>query len=402
MDRRKAFGKSSADTEFPMRLMNNVSSRILTIIACILIILGLSQTFIRPSQQHLEPEHNPLALLVLDETKFPHIHSERLVFPSDHGAHRKSGTEIWQIIGVLKTRAGTRFGFETTFVRLNLGATRNQRQSAWSTNQAFNLRVAITPFNEIKLYTNLETSREALGLAGYDQQQQKLWVYKRHLVFPKKYSDKAHFELNIPDSAYPINLKLLPTKPVYDPGLLARFRYYTISRMLASGTLELSGKKKTVSGQAFFDHSWGNFPSGAGQLVRNRFIVQLSNQIELILLRSRRRDGSGKPINTGIMIRPDFETLNLEHGELEIDATRYWTSPASGIRYPVEWQIRILDKAIVLNLKPWMHNQETHDFLVNWRGPISVSGHFGANSVDGFGHLQSSGYSAVKKNRPRG
>ncbi len=337
------------------------------------------------------PGRNPLFLLAIEDNHFAALGSERLVFPNDHGIHRQSGNELWQIGGHLDTISGKRFGFQSTLIRVDLDIDPSRRRSAWATDQIYYLSYWITPFDHGEIYQDRETGRSAMGLAGYDPQQNKIWVYKRGLKFNESRRG-AGMELNFPDGAYPVKLEFHPEKPMVIAPLSGFFRYYAITRMAAKGTLTISGENHAVSGEAFFEHSWGKLPAGRGQLVRNRLMLQLSNGIDLNLLQSRRRDGTGKIVNTGYMVLPRGKTIPFEQDDLDIDESGHWTSPTPGIRYPVQWRIRIPEQALVLDLTPWMDNQETPDAPINWAGMVSVSGYSGGNPVEGVGQVQLSGY----------
>ncbi|MGH8559942.1 MAG: lipocalin family protein [Methylococcales bacterium] len=356
-----------------------------------LVILGLGFYFMSEPKQNQAPGRNPLFLLAPEDNHFAAPGSEPLVFPNDHGIHRQSGSELWQIGGYLEMIGGERFGLEITLIRVDLGADPGQRQSAWATDQIFHLNYGIIPFNHGEIYRDRETSRNAMGLAGYDPRQHEIRVYKRELKFHES-NEGSDMELNIPDGAYPVNLEFHPAKPMLIAPFSEPFRYYTISRMAARGTLTISGESHAVSGEAFFEHSWGKLPVGRGQLVRDRLMLQLSNGIDLNLLQSHRRDGTGKAVNSGFMVLPQGKRLAFEQGDLDIEQSGYWTSSTTGIRYPVEWRIQIPEQAMVLDVRPWMDNQETTDSPINWAGMVSVSGHSGANPVEGFGQVQLSGY----------
>jgi predicted secreted hydrolase len=384
-----------------MRPITSVTKRILKTSACmpIILILGLYLiSLMRNPEQITKSAENPLFLFASKDRDFAAPGAEKLVFPGDHGIHPLSGIEIWQLVGHLETMQSARFGFEITCIRVDLGNDLNERRSAWATDQIFHLSYAITPFSHGEIYRDGETSRRAMGLAGYDQEKQKIWVYKRELKFDQQHPEFAGMELNIPDSAYPVKLKLSAAEPVVSPAFSIPFRYYAITRLAAKGTLKISGETHAVRGAAFFDHSWGKLPTGSGQLVRNRFLLQLSNGIDISLLQSRRRDGTGNAVNSGFMVLAEAKSVALEPGDLNIESRRYWNSQASGIRYPVEWRIRIPEQFMVLDLKPWMDDQETSDSLINWTGMVSISGHVNATPVQGFGHVQLSGYAPPKRN----
>lgn len=382
---------------FIMKLIYKNGVIVLIIGFTIFIGLGLVQKLVFPTKQNKKPTDFALAKFFPTGTNFPAVSSQSLIFPNDHGNHPESASEIWQLIGFLKTGNESGLSFDTTFFRQRLSDKKPRRKSAWTSHQVFGIKTAMMNL-PTGSYRDFQTSREALDLAGYDQANRKLWVYKRQFLLPKKQEDDPLFELSIPDFPAPTELTMKSVKTPVESNLTNSFRYYTVSRMRVNGTVKLSGTKRSVSGQAFFEHSWGNLPLTTGQLVRNRLFAQLSNRTELILLQTRRKDGSGKPINNGLMILADSSTVALEQSELIIDPIRIWTSPETGIRYPIEWQVQIPDKSITINLNAWVDNRETNDFMVNWSGPTSVTGRFDAKQIQGFGYLQLSGYFPSESN----
>lgn len=355
--------------------------------AGIVILLGVGLHWMHNPKQNQKSIENPLFPFAFEDLSFVPLGSEKLVFPQDHGAHRQSGNEFWQLAGYLETQRGERFGLESTWFRVDLATDLKQRRSAWAADQIFHLSYTITPFSKGEIYRDRESARNAMGLAGYDPTQHKIQVYKREFEFHGSLA-KSGMELNIPDSAYPLKLEIQALKPVFIPPLLAPFRYYIIPAMSARGTLTISGVQHSVTGKALFEHGWGRLPLGRGQRVQNRWMLQLSNGMNLYLLQSRRRDGTGNPINNGFMMLADGQTIEFEPGELNIERIEAWPSRVFGIRQPVQWRIRIPEKFMVLDLKSWKNEQEASDFSIDHTGMVSVSGQSGPTPIDGFGQVQ--------------
>ena len=335
---------------------------------------------------------NTLLPLALGRQKVATLDSKTLIFPDDHGIHRGSGVEIWQLAGILRTQDNHQLGIAMIITRIDLDTDLNRWRSRWAANQIFHLDYAITPAGDGKIHRTRKTARSALGLAGYDQQRRSIRVYRREIVFDTQNRELPRINLNIPDRTYPANLQFKALKPITIPPLRTPFRYYALARMKVLGGLKISGLTQAVTGSAIFDHTWGNLPLTNGQLVRNRILLQLSNGMEFNLFESRRRDGSGKVINGGFMVLPNSELVVFDQTKLKIDPSVYWTSLTSETRYPVQWQVRIPDRGINLNVQAWRKNQETDDIPKGWRGMVSVSGQVRENPVTGFGYVQLTGY----------
>ncbi len=318
-----------------------------------------------------------------------------LSFPKDHGQHKDVQSESWRFSGMLRDDEGKQYGFQVAFFRLNMGNNLSQRQSAWATRNIYRAQMAYTPEYANNITFNQRTSRDALELAGYQPDQQKLWLHDWQLKISKNATGNNSFILQLADNTDKLNLTLQALKPAIEMSLSEQIKFYGISRLQADGTLQIGGQSKKVSGVAFFDHAWGNLPMGGGQLVWNRFILQLSNNQELVILQSRRRDGSGTPINSGFLIGRNSEVVELSRKQFTMKALEYWQSQKSSIRYPLSWEIVIPDKKLTLNIYPLIKDQEIADALVDWSGTVKITGKSAGTELQGTGLMQLNGYGSA-------
>lgn len=327
-----------------------------------------------------------------NEGSFNNPIDKPLSFPDDHGQHTYVQSESWRFSGMLKDREGKHYGFQVAFFRLNMGNDLAQRQSAWATRNIYRAQMAYTPENSNNITFNQRTSRDALELAGYQPDQQKLWLHDWQLKISKNATGRNSFILHLADNTDKLNLTLKALKPAIEMSLSEQIKFYGLSRLLAEGTLQIGGISRKVTGVAFFDHAWGNLPMGEGQLVWNRFILQLSNDQELVILQSRRRDGTGKPIHSGYLIDRNSEVVELSRKQFTLKVLEYWQSQKSGIRYPLSWEISIPDKKLTLNIHPLIKDQEIADALADWSGTVKIIGASAGSELLGTGLLQLSGY----------
>lgn len=321
-----------------------------------------------------------------------------LSFPEDHGEHSGVQKELWQFSGMLRDRKGKNYGFQVTFFRLNMGNDLPQRQSSWATGNIYRAQLAYAPENGNRLMLKQRTSRGALGLAGYlsDPGLQKLWLYDWQARILQTPAGQSSFILQLADNNDNLQLTLQPVKPAIDMSLIEPMKFYGISRLQAEGSLQIGGQSRTVAGVAFFGHAWGNLPMSGGQLVWNRFFLQLSNGFELVILQSRRRDGSGTPIHSGYLIDRNAEVVELSRKQFELKILEYWHSQKTGIHYPLSWQVIIPDKRLTLTITALIKDQEINDEFVNWSGTVQVVGEAAGTKVQGSGLLQLSGYETVR------
>ena len=361
-----------------------------------ILLLLILAVFFGLVQQHRE-EKKPVQTLDLNnwinnKGSFKKPIDQPLTFPEDHGEHNGVQSESWRFSGMLQDRQGKYYGFQVAFFRLNMGNELVQRQSTWATKSIYRAQMAITPGLAKDIIFKQRTSRDALGLAGYQYDQKKLWLHDWELRIEQAPAGQSRFILQLTDKTDNLQLTLQATKPAIEMSLMEQMKFYGISRLQANGILQIGVQSRKVSGIAFFDHAWGNLPMGGGQLVWNRFFLQLSNDQELIILQSRRQDGSGTPIHSGYLVERNADVVELSRKQFQLKVLDYWQSQKSGIRYPLSWEIIIPDEKLTLNINPLVKDQEINDALVNWSGTVQIHGESAGSKIQGSGLLQLSGY----------
>lgn len=156
---------------------------------------------------------------------------------------------------------------------------------------------------------------------------------------------------------------------IYKP---SDMHYVSLTRCAVAG--EIDGEK-VKSGQGWIDHQWGD--SWTTQTVGwDWWGVQLNNGTDINFFRMRDlatgktfqpmatfEDSSGKTtVTRDITFRPDPGSV--------------WTSPRSGIRYPLAWTITFPNQHLQLLIRPDIQDQEM-PVLANggyiWEGPCRVT-----------------------------
>jgi len=188
--------------------------------------------------------------------------------------------------------------------------------------------------------------------------------------------------LKVTTREFGFDLKLEDTAPaVFHGGSgLLDFRrggtsyYYSRPRMKVSGILSIRGKPITVRGESWFDHQWGDFHPPS--LSWNWFALQLDNGADIML--NQISDGESRsPLFFGTYTHQG-RNINLNEPDVTLSATESWKSPATGINYPVAWQVRIPKLRIDLKVVPVMTNSEVDSRestdTIYWEGAVRVSG----------------------------
>jgi predicted secreted hydrolase len=170
--------------------------------------------------------------------------------------------------------------------------------------------------------------------------------------------------------------------------------YYSRTRLAASGTLTLGAEVLRVTGQAWFDHQWGDFIAvGGGGW--DWFAVNLADGTDVTLSLVRDATG-GYPLVYGTLVRPDGSVSHLAGDAFGVQVTARWRSPATGADYPAGWHITIPGEALVIDLVPTVAAQELDTRattgVVYWEGSQVVAATRSGAPVAGEGYVELTGY----------
>jgi len=320
-------------------------------------------------------------------------------FPRDHGRHLEYQTEWWYFTGNLKAEEGRRFGYELTFFRQALAPEILPRPSPWAFRDAYVAHFAVTDVENGKFYYAQKTARGALNLAHADSA--ALAVHLGDWIARPK-GDAIH--LRAASAFGAIDLSLTPQKPPVfhgDHGLMPNSSlpgdaayYYSFTSLQTAGRLTIAGDSLRVSGVSWMDHEFFTSHSGSDVTGWDWFSLHLSDSTEVMLFRFQRSDGSSSPYSAGTFIQRNGADCRLTAHDFDLIPQAWWTSPASGGKYPIAWKIKFLDYE--LQLRTPLKNQEldvrrtTRNFY--WEGYVEVAGKKGEREMRGEGYLEMTGY----------
>jgi predicted secreted hydrolase len=322
-------------------------------------------------------------------------------FPADHGSHDAFRTEWWYFVGNLDDAAGSHFGFELTFFRIALSPEAESRASAWGTNQVWMANFAVTDVARARFGTAERFARGALGLAGAEAAPFRVWVNDWSV---EGFMDSSTADLRVTarDAEMSVALQLKATKPPVaqgDRGLDAKgpergnaSYYYSFPRLAATGSIEVDGVATEVTGNAWIDREWGTSALSAGVAGWDWFALQLSDGRDLMYYRLRDANGNASPFSGGSIVDADGESRRLAAGDVRLTAVDYWRSARTGIRYPVAWRLEVPSEDAVLEIVPYLEDQEVDLSVRYWEGAVRVAGNQGASRLTGHGYLELAGY----------
>jgi predicted secreted hydrolase len=164
--------------------------------------------------------------------------------------------------------------------------------------------------------------------------------------------------------------------------------------MDASGTVTLDGEVLAVTGDAWFDHQWGDFISvGGGGW--DWFAVNIDDGTDLTVSLVRDADGT-YPLIYATLVDPAGTTRHLERDAFTVEVTDRWVSPATGADYPAGWTIDIPGDDLVIELEPTVAAQELDTRattgVVYWEGSQTVLATRAGRRSGGLAYVELTGY----------
>jgi predicted secreted hydrolase len=325
------------------------------------------------------------------------------VFPADHGSHPEYRTEWWYFTGNLATETGRHFGFELTFFRYALGPPGDRRAgtSDWRTEQMWMAHFAITDSAGGRFFARERLTREALGLAGAEFEPLRIWV-KDWSATGVTTNGELALQLGARDEDMGLALNLVSTVPPIaqgERGLDVKggavgnaSYYYSFPRLEARGNLTVEGETLGVTGLVWLDREWGTSSLDPGTVGWDWFALHLSDGSNLMFYRLRTAGGEASPFSGGTLVSADGARTRLRADDVALVPLDYWTSSATGVRYPIAWRLVAANAGIALEVRPYLENQELDLSVRYWEGAVHARGSGRAGPLTAQGYLELAGY----------
>jgi predicted secreted hydrolase len=338
--------------------------------------------------------------------------AKTLAFPRDHGAHPDFRTEWWYLTGYCDVGSADQprlIGFQITFFRSRVDAAQSL-QSAFAAKQLIFAHAAVTDVNAQKHWHDQRIARAGFGivqtletttdvkLRDWSLQRQTDGTYRSRII-AKDFS---------------LNLQFAPTQTLMlqgDAGLSRKgpeekqaSYYYSQPHLQTRGTLKLAGKQVAVTqGVSWLDHEWSEeimHPEAVGW---DWIGMNLLDGSSLMAFQLRKKDGT--PLWAAGLFRAGPKN-NLQRfaastrisasgqlmSEIAFSPQKFWQSPTSGARYPVEWLVRT--PADIYTVRALLPNQEldsrSSTGTIYWEGLSDLIDSNG--KLAGRGYLEMTGY----------
>jgi predicted secreted hydrolase len=350
-----------------------------------------------------------IALLVATLLSFPQPLSQyraalpdyHYEFPRDHFNHPDFQTEWWYYTGNLRSTDGHRFGFELTFFREGISRSLKD-SSAWDVRDLYLAHLALSDLDGGRFYQNERTNRAGPGIAGVSETDRRIWNGNWRIQWRGEEQ-----ELEAVDERFTLRFALHSAKPPVIQGERGvsqkaegrgrASQYISLTRLLTSGQIEMSGTKFNVTGLAWMDHEFFTSQLAPNQVGWDWLSIQLDDNTELMVFDIRCKDGSIDPHSSGTFVDSVGRSAHLRETDFSLVATgATWTSPATQATYPVHWRISIPKLNMELDAATTLPSQELTGksrLIPNyWEGAIRVAGHKGPSATAGYGYLEMTGY----------
>jgi predicted secreted hydrolase len=331
----------------------------------------------------------------------PVVPGRTLRFPDDFGSHPRFRTEWWYVTGWLTTARGEPLGFQITFFR-SRPAIDEDNPSAFAARQLLIAHCAISDPTRGQLWHDQRIRREGFGLAGAATGDTNVWI--------DRWTLSRAASAGVPDDSYLVQvgaeelamqLRLAAAQPPLPNGDAGFSRkgpaetsasyYYSVPHLKVSGSVSRGGgPTETVVGEAWLDHEWSSEYLDAGTVGWDWTGINLDDGGALMVFRIRDLRG-GTRYAGGTLRDAAGRTEIFSPADISMTATRSWTSPRTGVAYPVAWRLRAGSREFVL--EPLMDDQENDARLssgtIYWEGAIRASE---AGRPAGKGYLELTGY----------
>jgi predicted secreted hydrolase len=328
-------------------------------------------------------------------------------FPADHGPHPNYQTEWWYYTGNVETAAGRHFGYQLTFFRRGLvpPEERAERPSAWAADDVYMAHFTLTDVDGGRYRSFERFARGAAGLAGAEALPYRVWLEDWEVAE----SGPGVYRLRAAQDSLALDLRLEPRKEPVLHGEQGYSRkgteagnasyYYSQTRLATSGTVRVGETVFDVTGASWMDHEFSTSALDAGQVGWDWFGLQLDDGSELMVFHLRRADGSVDPFSGGTFVAPDGSARVLAEQDFSIEAGGTWRSARSGAEYPARWTVRVPEEELVLQVEPYLADQELQGSVVYWEGAVRVHGERAGVRVQGAGYVELTGYAGSMEGR---
>ncbi|MFN7856867.1 MAG: lipocalin-like domain-containing protein, partial [Acidovorax sp.] len=321
-------------------------------------------------------------------------------------------TEWWYITGHAAA-GGREWGFQVTFFRSRVDAAQGLR-SAFAARQLLFAHAAVTDLKGQRLLHDQRIARAGFGVAQASEADTALRLHDWSLVrspidqttAPDTTGPRSRYAARIQGEQFGLQLQFDSTQPVLVQGHQGLSRkgpdteqasyYYSQPQLTVSGTIALGGERLAINpaqARAWMDHEWSEsllHPDAQGW---DWIGMNLLDGSALTAFRLRRADGTALWAGGSWRASNRAAAQAFDASEVVFTPQRFWTSPHSGARYPVQW--RVQTPAGTFEVRSLLDSQELDSSsstgAIYWEG-LSELREAASGKVVGRGYLEMTGY----------
>lgn len=283
---------------------------------------------------------------IVGKPSFPSVVGRSAVFPRDHGAHLEHAVEWWYLTGhIFDSDSSKLYGVQFTLFRVasQAKALNGNRRSQYVIHFAFSdikaktfdhfsytlpdqpdlVHVSETDldlrgpgfFVKRDADDNIEVSWQTI-LSGHDQPL-KIDATMRPQTSLVMHGDKG------------VSFK-------GDCESCATF-YSSFPRLDGRVRLQLRSRSEQLNGLFWYDHEFGSHVLDKKQVGWDWFGISFNDGTYMMAFQLR--DKAHKPVFSSARIGGGLKERQLNPREIKLKPLSYWTSQATGARYPIRWQV---------------------------------------------------------------
>jgi predicted secreted hydrolase len=155
----------------------------------------------------------------------------------------------------------------------------------------------------------------------------------------------------------------------------------------------LEGEQYQVNGLAWKDHEFSTAELDKNQIGWDWFSLQFEDGSALMLFQLRERDGGISSSSSGTFISADGNPQSVQNADFSITVLDEWRSPHTEGIYPSGWEIQLKEPDCLLQVQPWMNDQElVFPAVTYWEGAVHFEGTCNGAHARGNGYVELTGY----------
>ncbi|MGI9316070.1 MAG: lipocalin-like domain-containing protein [bacterium] len=326
----------------------------------------------------------------------------RLRFPEDHGAHLAFRQEWWYFTGNLIGEDDQKYGFQLTFFRFAHARNEQLPATGWNNDQTWMAHFAVTDVARGKFYAEEDFARGAIDLAGAEAHPFSVWINGWSALGTynqcgqclsarlKAQANDIGIDLEISSNQRPVLQGDKGYSTKNHNGDIASY-YYSYPDLKTTGNIMVGGNSVKVQGLTWMDREWSSAVLAKGQTGWDWFALHLDDGRKLMLFQVR--DDVDGDFRHAVLIERGGDKTLFPPDEIEMTATKFWISPQTGNRYPVQWLVKNKSSnRLNITIEPKLENQELDLTFQYYEGAVDVSGTLDNQEVSGSGYMELTGY----------